>query len=96
MDAINGRVEGLRSTNAALSSPAGTHRRFSIPYPSFREWYHPFRAYHGFCEGIDLGRLPNLWRRTWHTRKNGPTTDDEHRVGLELAGERSNSPSRRY
>jgi hypothetical protein len=42
-------------------------------------------------EGIDLGRLPNLWRRTWHTRKNGPTTDGEHRGGLELAGERSNN-----
>jgi hypothetical protein len=43
------------------------------------------------ARGIDLGRLPNLWRRTWHTCKNGLTTDDEHRGGLKPAGERSNN-----
>jgi hypothetical protein len=36
-------------------------------------------------------RAPNFWRRTWHTCKNGLTTDEEHRGGLELAGERSNN-----
>jgi hypothetical protein len=31
------------------------------------------------------------WRRTWHTCKNGLTTDDGHRGGLKPAGERSNN-----
>jgi hypothetical protein len=46
---------------------------------------------------IGLGRLPNLWHRTWHIWKNGPTAGDEHRAGLKLASERSNnSHSPRY
>jgi hypothetical protein len=44
----------------------------------------------------DTGRhlalsLPNLWRRTWHTCKNGLTTDDKHRGGLKPTGDRPNN-----